>query len=141
MTEIISNNIGIQTELEILLYITKLGYSVSLPYGDKNRYDQIWDINNNLIRVQIKTSRKLDEEESGITFNCYSIVNGKRKRYTKKEIDYFATYYKNKVYLIPVEECSTQKNLRFFITSKNTNYNVTNWAKNYEVEEVIKSFK
>lgn len=28
-------------ELELLTYITKLGYSVSIPFGDKDKYDQI----------------------------------------------------------------------------------------------------
>lgn len=28
-------------ELELLTNVTKLGYSVSIPFGDKDRYDQI----------------------------------------------------------------------------------------------------
>ena len=39
------------SELEILTLITKLGYSVSLPFGDKDKYDQIWDINNKLLLI------------------------------------------------------------------------------------------
>jgi hypothetical protein len=52
-----TNQIGKISELEILTYVTKLGYSVSIPFGDKDKYDQIWDINGKLIKVQIKTSR------------------------------------------------------------------------------------
>ena len=40
-----SKFIGNITELEVLTYITKLGYQVSIPFGDRERYDQIWDIN------------------------------------------------------------------------------------------------
>ena len=58
---------------------------------------------------------------------------------TKEQIDYFATWYKGKVYLIPVEECSTSKTLRFAPPSNNNqNYNK---AENYEIENVIKPSK
>ena len=133
-----TNQVGTITELEVLLYMTKLGYTVSIPYGDKERYDQIWDINGKLIRVQIKTANSIDELESAILVYCYSTSNGKRHKYTKDEIDYFATYWKNKVYLIPVEQCSTQKILRFSAPNTITNLKVVNWAKDYEVEEVLK---
>ena len=133
-----TNQIGTITELEVLLYITKLGYTVSIPYGDKERYDQIWDINGKLIRVQIKTASPIDDIESAILVYCYSTSNGKRHKYTKDEIDYFATYWKNKVYLIPVEQCSTQKILRLSTPNTITNLKIVNWAKDYEVEEVLK---
>jgi len=90
---------------------------VSIPFGDKERYDQIWDINGKLIRVQVKTSRlnrnEKNSENLSIHFNCKSVINGKTHKYSKEEIDYFATYWDNKVYLIPVEECSIEKTLRF----------------------------
>ena len=41
------------TELEVLNYVTKLGYQVSLPFGDRARYDQIWDIEGKLLKIQI----------------------------------------------------------------------------------------
>ena len=135
-----TNSKGKQTELKILLILTQLGYSVSIPWGDKDRYDQIWDINGKLIKVQIKTCRAIDEEESGIVFNCYTVSNGKKHTYSKEEIDFFATVWKDKIYLIPIEECSQQKNLRFFSKSKYTNLKQINWAKDYELQEVLKRF-
>ena len=69
---ITTNQKGKQTELEILLYVTKLGYSVSIPWGDKDRYDQIWDINGNLIRIQVKTAKELDEQK--IDYEVESLV-------------------------------------------------------------------
>ena len=38
------------TELEVMSYIIKKGFSVSIPFGDKDRYDQIWDINGKLYK-------------------------------------------------------------------------------------------
>lgn len=36
-----TNQKGKITEIEILSKIMKLGYSVSIPFGDKDRYDQV----------------------------------------------------------------------------------------------------
>lgn len=131
-----TNQVGKITELETLSYVIKQGYSVSLPFGDKDRYDQIWDINGKLFRVQVKTSRWADDEHTGILFACYSITNGVRHKYSKQEIDLFATIWDNQLYVVPVEECSSEKKLRF--SSKQPNQPSINWAKNYTFEEVIK---
>lgn len=129
-----TNQKGQITELESLSYVIKKGYSVSLPFGDKNRYDQIWDINGRLLRVQIKTSRRIDEEHTGFVFNCYTICNGKKHYYTKNEVDYFATYFNNQLYVFPIEECSSEKKVRY--SAKQNQPNI-NWAKNYTFEEVL----
>ena len=110
--------IGDITELEILTYITKLGYLVSKPFGDRGRYDQIWDINGLLLKIQIKTSHAIDDEETGITFSGRSSKRKQGKsvntRYNEKEVDYFATIYNGKCYMIPICEVSNIKTLRFF---------------------------
>ena len=38
------------TELEVMNYVTKLGYQVSIPFGDRARYDQIWDVEGKLLK-------------------------------------------------------------------------------------------
>lgn len=130
------------TELEVLTYITKLGYQVSIPFGDRERYDQIWDIKGKLLRVQVKTSRLIDDERSGIKFSCRSNtkVGGKiqHARYTKDEIDYFATFFEGKCYVVPVEQTSTEKTLRFK-PPKNGQKKGISLAEHYLVEEVLKS--
>lgn len=97
-----TNQIGKITELEVLLYMQKLGYSVSIPFGDKDRYDQIWDINGRLLRIQVKTSHWSDEEHTCIEFKCESSSlrssGTKSLKYSKMEIDYFATYWEGKCY-------------------------------------------
>ena len=134
-----TNQIGKITELEVLLYMQKLGYSISIPFGDKDRYDQIWDINGKLLRIQVKTSHWADEEHACIKFSCKSSyqrkAGAKSNKYSKEEIDYFATYWEGKCYLVPVEECSTEKKLRF--KTPKTNISTCNFAKDYEVEEAL----
>ena len=36
-----TNEKGKIIELEVLTTVTKLGYSVSIPFGNKDKYDQI----------------------------------------------------------------------------------------------------
>lgn len=131
-----TNQKGKITEIEVLSHILKMGYSVSIPFGDKDRYDQIWDINGKLLRIQVKTASPVEEEERVIKFSGKSVSNGKAHIYTKNDIDYFATYWKGNVYLVPVEECSGEKKLRF-LPPKNGQVKGINWAKDYLVEEVL----
>ena len=126
---------GCLAELRFLLKLTELGYSVSVPYGNKDRYDQIWDINGKLIKVQIKSCRWKDDRKTGITFNCYSVCNGRKHYYTKDEVDYFATFWEEKFYLVPIEECSSEKTL-WFETSKHASGNCCK-AVDYELEKMI----
>lgn len=135
-----TNQLGKITELDVLSYVTKKGYSVSIPFGDKERYDQIWDINGKLLRIQVKTSRPIDEKPSGIIFNCRTTslrsVGCRTRHYTSDEIDYFATIWDGYVYMVPVNECADKKKLWF--SCKQAQPTVS-FAKNYLFEEVIKN--
>ena len=130
------NQKGNLTELQVMLSAIKNGYTVSIPYGDCDRYDQIWDDKQKLLRIQIKTSRWKDERKTAFIFNCYSVVNGKKHKYTLNEIDCFATFWEDKCYLIPVTECSTEKTLWYELPS--VNYQKCCLAKQYELQEVNK---
>ena len=111
---------SVVTELQCQTYFTKLGYNVLVPLGEDCRYDMIVDLDGILERIQVKTCR-LNKNNTGIKFSTESTrVNSKeniRKKYSKAEIDYFATFYNEKCYLIKVEECSSEKTLFF----ENTN--------------------
>lgn len=134
-----TNTIGSITETKILLWCIENNISVSLPYDNKKRYDQIWDVNGKLLRIQIKTARIKDKLHEAIEFNCYSVSNGKKHNYTKKEIDYFAVWFDNEVYLIPVEECGTSsKKIRFADSLDKVKYaSKTNWAENYKAKVIL----
>lgn len=53
---------GNLTELECITALTELGYLVSIPFGEDSRYDCIVDINNNLYRIQCKTSSEIIQD-------------------------------------------------------------------------------
>ena len=128
------NQKGNLTELQVMTAAIKCGYTVSVPYGDCDRYDQIWDKNGHLLRVQVKTARWKDERHLGIIFNCYSVSNGKKHKYQSDDIDYFATFWEDKCYLIPVAECSTEKTLWFQLAANNSKCCM---AQDYELKEEV----
>lgn len=132
---------GIVTELECLTEFNKRGFKVSIPYGENSRYDFIVDVNNHLFRVQAKTSSGIlnnKEEIVGIKFPCkstrVSAQGAFQRKYTKEEIDFFCTFWDNQCYVIPVEECSNEKTLRFTYPENGQKTNI-NLAKNYTIEK------
>ena len=138
-----SKLIGNITELEVLTYVSKLGYQVSIPFGDRERYDQIWDIDGKLLKVQVKTSREIDNGAAAV-FSCRSsrrsAGKNKNSRYQNTEIDYFATVWQGKCYLVPIQETSTEKILRFAPPKNGQTKGIT-FAESYEVERVLAGIK
>jgi len=136
---------GNLTELECITAFYKLGYCVSIPYGENSRYDFIADINGHLIKVQAKTASLKNKNPDAIEFSCRSTrVNASgnfSRRYTEDEIDFFVTYWENQCYLVPVKECSVSKTLRFK-PPKNGQTSGISFAKDYEllkqIEKILK---
>lgn len=128
---------GLTTELLVQAYLTKLGYNVSVPLGEDCRYDLILDIDNLLLRVQIKTCT---EKNNGIEFSIRSVRMNNQgyqvQSYDKEQIDLFATYYKDKCYLVPVEICGTSSKTLTFDKQITSNTQVT-LLENCEAEKVI----
>lgn len=129
---------GSITELLVIAKLMEYG-TVSIPYGNNARYDCIFDFNNKLIRIQIKTSRKLSED-------CFSIPLQNRrfcakgsvsKHYTKDDVDFIATIINDKVYLIPAPgfpRNSIQLRLSY---PKNGIKKTINLASNYELDAIL----
>lgn len=130
------------TELETMLAFIKLGYNVLTPYGDCERYDYVVDVNGKFVRIQSKTSHS-DDDGASFQFSGRSSNRQDGKiihyQYSNNEIDYFATAFNNKVYLIPVDECKANKRLRLLPTKNGQTRGIT-WAKYYELEEIIKNW-
>ena len=61
-----------------------------------------------------------------------------KEKYSKEQIDYIATYWNNKCYLIPVDECGSAKRLRFSETD-NLQKERVSFAKDYELESILKN--
>lgn len=135
--ELTTQQKGTSTEIFVAAYLLNLGYNVSQPFCQDSKYDLIVDVNNKLLRLQVKTSRLTNN--NSIEFNCRSTTKNsktnKSRRYEDNEIDYFATFWNNQVYLVPIQECSTTKRLHLIPTKQ------SNWCyiEDYLVEEVLKN--
>ena len=137
--EYTTNQKGLITELEVALKLIKMGYQVSQPLNADCKYDFIVDVNNRLLRIQVKTAHISTKTENAIQFKCRSITGHNEIRtslYSKEEVDYFATYWDGEVYLVPVGECSAEKTLRL---SKEVFRSNSSYAEDYIASEVLKA--
>ena len=63
-----------------------------------------------------------------------------RHTYSKEDIDYFMTSWNGKCYLIPRNECGSDKLLRF-TPPKNGQVRGVNYAKDYEIEVILQKYE
>jgi hypothetical protein len=74
------------TENKCATWLLEQGYIVSIPEVPC-QYDLLVDIQTKILKIQVKTSRPLDDELSGIIFSCRSTTRRSGKclhsRYTK----------------------------------------------------------
>ena len=136
-----TKELGNLTELQCITGLYELGCDISIPFGNSQKYDLIMDYNNHLYKVQVKHA---NEKEDGNYFTIktrwqsHNHTGYNYTSYTSEDIDFFATWYKGKVYLIPIAESSgAEKTLRF-VPPKNGQVKGINFAKDYEAPEVLK---
>lgn len=131
------------TELECLLAFEKRGVEVSIPWGENTRYDMIIDVNNQLYKIQCKTSHETKGGRSFMFATCSTRLNtqgSSKVCYSKKEIDFFATSFKDNIYLIPVEECGSGagKTIRYDFPKTNI-FSQINWHENYLLDNFLEN--
>lgn len=118
-------------ELKVQEELLRYGFDISIPTYNASRYDLIADTGEELLRIQVK--KAISNSNSSFSFECASQNSRSqsqigRKKYTNKEIDYFATVWKDKVYLIPVDETSLSKTIKF----EDTTYLASNILSKYK---------
>jgi hypothetical protein len=133
---------GNLTELQCITAMCACGCQVCLPYGDNAKYDFIADVGGRLIKIQVKTSSPKGTD--AFKFSCrtthLNCAGVKNERYSEKDVDYCATYYLGKGYLVPIKECSVEKTLRFDYPSSGQKQGIT-LAYEYEMEKQIQRIK
>lgn len=133
-----SKRVGNISELRVIARLLELDNSVSVPYGDNNRYDLLVEANRKTFkRVQVKTARRPPRFPDIIKFSCASVnsVTQEKRSYTNQEIDCFMVYWpeKDKVYEIPVDMAPTNEMTLRIDMPKNNNKKLINWARDYEL--------
>ena len=133
-----TNQKGLITEMQVMLRLVEMGYDVSQPLNADSKYDCILDVNGKLYKIQIKTAHMHPTTQNSIEIKCCSTTTTQNHRkqsgYTSKDIDYFATFWENELYLIPVNECSSAKTLHL---DKKTVRNNWSYLEDYKVKEVL----
>lgn len=112
--------LGNSNELKCMVAFIQLGFECSVPYGNGAKYDFIADDGENLYKIQCKSSSYVRDhgvtrEDAFVFHTICQTTNTKetiRYNYSSEDVDYFATCFKGKVYVVPIEECKTSKTLR-----------------------------
>jgi hypothetical protein len=101
-------------EIEFLRRAVRLGFRVSKPYGDSDRYDFVVDTGTRLVRVQVKSSSKLSQGAYFIASQRCS--NGVAIPYRVDEIDFLAAYVfpEDAWFIIPVQAFVPRTSLHLF---------------------------
>jgi hypothetical protein len=107
-------------ELRFAAEFTRNGWTIFLPYGEDSPIDLLIEKNGEYQRIQVKSTRP----KNGVVFcRLKSSNNWQVKKYSKKEIDFFAIYdcENKKGYLIPIEDVEgmTEASLRIKKTKNN----------------------
>lgn len=107
---------GYLIELKAQEEMIRYGFDIAVPSYNASKYDLLVDTGTEILKLQIKKAIKKSLQVPSFTITCTTqnvrASTGNKHKYTAEEIDYFATVWKNKVYLIPVEETSTCKTIR-----------------------------
>jgi hypothetical protein len=127
---------GSIAEAEIICAATKLGVGVFAPRTDGERYDLIFDLRPQLMRVQCKWASRCGDV---IIVRCYSCRRNRdglvRRPYGAGEVDAYAAYSPDtdRCYLIPAQDLTDrfQVSLRLEPTRNNQQL-LVHWAKDYE---------
>ncbi len=101
-----TKQIGNETEARIIAALIGAGHSISVPFGDNEKYDLVLDTGNELFRVQCKTGW-IEDEVVRFKTASKTTADGKvvRKGY-QGDVDAFAVRCKetNVLYWIPIED-------------------------------------
>jgi hypothetical protein len=103
-------------EAAFLHKAASLGFSVSKPWGESDRYDFILDSGDHCWRVQVKSAHT-----SAINGYCFHACgNVSSRRYTSKDIDFLVGYVvpDNVWYVLPIALFSAITAVKVFPSSK-----------------------
>ena len=134
---------GLLTEIQCVKDFVSLGIRCFQVSDQTAKYDVLVDTGKNkMIRIQCKTSSPLKSEYGdicGFKFNSSSISahSGKSHGYSKRDIDFFYTYFQDKSYLIPVEDATQTRTFVRLEKTLNSQKQKIRYAKDYEFNKII----
>ena len=132
---------GNYVELAVALEALKRNIRVSMPYGDNSDYDQIWDIDGRLYKVQVKYAAMLSNGSYRVNMQHGIYKDGKMgpQKYTPQTVDIFATIIDGDCCIIPIEKSSSVMTFRV-TESGNQQQSGINWAHDYLMDDWLKQY-
>jgi len=134
-----TSRLGDETEARALSALMRRGLSVSVPFGDNDRYDRVVDDGQQLYRVQCKTGSRVN---GTIRFKLYSstVSDGELvdTAYSAGEVDAFvvAAPSAEPLYWVDIDETgSGEMRLRIKEPHPKAPKSKINWAADFELDE------
>lgn len=125
-------------ESAVIAKLISLGYGVSIPFGDNQRYDIILDLKSKLYKIQIKYCGQVCKDYvTCITSSRLNHTTNKTNTTYEQDIDLFIFYiYElNEYLMIPINEIGIQKTIQIRRTlPKTTNGKKTWMLSDYKLE-------
>lgn len=102
---------GEAAEAAFLARATHLCFTVCLPWGESERFDNVVTLGHGFHRVQVKSATRYTETRYRVKTAGASGIT-----YTAAEIDFFVVYIvpENIWYIIPIQAIGRRKNARFY---------------------------
>ncbi|MBA2642890.1 MAG: hypothetical protein H0U82_08195 [Actinobacteria bacterium] len=129
---------GAIAESAIVHAAIKLGIGVCKPLSDSERYDLIFDLRPNLLRVQCKWGALVGEVVVVRCYSCRRSRDGMLKRsYTTIEVDAIAAFCEplGKCYFLPMERFDGRSHVQLRIHPSRNNQRIgVNWAEDFAFE-------
>ena len=129
-----SKSIGIRAQAAVMNALVRNGFWVSIPYGEKSRYDLVADDGERLYRIQVKTGQ---DHGSYLRYSCSSSCahRGRSLPSCHGELEYVAIYCapRESVYLIPEAELTAPHGHLRYSQPENGQKKRIRWAGQYEL--------
>lgn len=131
--------VGDITEYRFALYCMEHNIPISKPMNNNLPYDFIIEINNKLLKIQVKTGYD-SKSQNSFLFNTRSTSKNYNEVVMKgyeDKIDGFITYYSiipNKFFYIPIEKAAKGNMTMYF---GNTPKGNQNWCKDYDFDNLL----
>jgi PD-(D/E)XK endonuclease len=137
-----TNRKGNIAEAVIAAEAMKLGVDVIKPVGEHTRYDLIFDVRGQLLRIQCKWVPLKDDVVVVRLVSCRYAGGGRQIRtfYTSEEVDAVAAYCQqlDECYLLPVEMLDGMRALHLRVAPpKNGQRAQLNWAADYRLSGAV----
>jgi PD-(D/E)XK endonuclease len=132
---------GAIAEAAIALEALKLGIDVYRPLNEGSRFDMLFDLAGQLVRVQCKWASRCGQV---IVARCYSARRNRdglvRRLYTAEEVDAFAAYCEelDRCFFLPIERFEGKAEIRLRLsTARNIQRRRINWADDFDLAATL----